>query len=132
VLVDYDFYDLAAPADGHAMSRVAEKAREHGVHIVSTIYEETGPGVYSNSSMIVDPQGEIVHKYRRVQVPDRRGLEKLYDRGGSKFPVTRIGEWCVGIIPCYDTLFPEAARCLALRGAELILVPFGASTTERG
>ena len=82
MLVDYDFYDLAAPADGHAMSRVAEKAREHGVHIVSTIYEETGPGVYSNSSMIVDPQGEIVHKYRRVQVPARRGLEKLYDRGG--------------------------------------------------
>ena len=130
VAVNYDFYDLAAPVTGHAMTRVVAKAREHGVYVVATIYEEEGPGLYYNSSMIVDPNGEIIHKYRKVQVPARRGIEKLYYRGGSKFPVTQIGEWKVGIILCYDTLFPEAARCLALKGAEFIAVPFGASTTE--
>ena len=128
--VDYGYYDLAAPDDGLAMTRVVAKAREHGVHIVSTIYEEDSPGLYYNTSMIVDPDGQIIHKYRKVQVPARRALEKLYYRGGSRFPVSRVGDWKVGIMLCYDSFFPESARCLALKGAELILVPFGASTTE--
>ena len=128
--VDYGYYDLAATDDGCAMASTKAKAREHGVHIVSTIYEEDGPGLYYNTSMIVDPQGEIISKYRKVQVPARRGLEKLYYRGGSRFPVVQIRDWKVGVILCYDSLFPEPARCLALNGAELVVVPFGASTTE--
>ena len=128
--VNYDYYDLAATDDGCAMASIKAKARQHGVHIISTIYEEDGPGLYYNTSMIVDPSGAIISKYRKVQVPARRGLEKLYYRGGSKFPVVQIADWKVGIILCYDSLFPEPARCLALNGAELIAVPFGASTTE--
>ena len=128
--VDYDYYDLAATDDGCAMASIAAKARQHNVHIVSTIYEEDGPGLYYNTSMIVDPNGIIISKYRKVQVPARRGLEKLYYRGGSKFPVVQFDDWKVGVIFCYDTLFSEPARCLALNGAELIAVPFGAFTTE--
>ncbi len=130
--VDYSFYDLADSEDGKATTAVKEKARQHGVHIASTIYERQAAGLFYNTSMMVNPEGEVVSKYRKVHVPARRGLEKLFYRGGSKFPVARVGEWQVGTMLCYDTLLPEPARCLALNGAELILAPFGASTTEGG
>jgi len=128
--VDYSFYDLADGDDGQAMASVKTKAREHEVHIVSTIYERQGPGLFYNTAMVVNPAGEIISKYRKVHVPARRGLEKLYYRGGSKFPVVEVEGWRVGMMLCYDSLLPEPARCLALGGAELIVVPFGASTTE--
>ena len=130
--VDYSFYDLADSESGKATTEIRKKARQHGVHIASTIYERQGPGLFYNTSMMVNPAGEIVSKYRKVHVPARRGLEKLFYRGGSKFPVAPVGEWRVGTMLCYDTLLPEPARCLALNGAELILAPFGASTTEGG
>ncbi len=130
--VDYRFYDLADSESGKATTAVRDKARQYGVHIASTIYERQSPGLFYNTSMMVSPVGEIVSKYRKVHVPARRGLEKLFYRGGSKFPVAPVGEWRVGTMLCYDTLLPEPARCLALNGAELILAPFGASTTEGG
>ena len=130
--VDYSFYGLADTEDGEATAAVREKALQHRVHIASTIYERHAPGLFYNTSMMVNPKGEIVSKYRKVHVPARRGLEKLFYRGGSKFPVAPVGEWRVGTMLCYDTLLPEPARCLALNGAELILAPFGASTTEGG
>ncbi len=130
--VDYSLYDLADSEDGKATTAVKEKARQHGVHIASTIYERQAPGLFYNTSMMVNPEGEVISKYRKVHVPARRGLEKLFYRGGSKFPVARVGEWQVGTMLCYDTLLPEPARCLALNGAELILAPFGASTSEGG
>jgi N-carbamoylputrescine amidase len=128
--IDYSFYDLADGDDGPAMACIKAKVREHGVHIVSTMYERQGPGLYYNTAMVVNPEGEVISKYRKVHVPARRGLEKLYYRGGSKFPVVEVEGWRVGMMLCYDSLFPEPARCLALGGAELIVVPFGASTTE--
>jgi predicted amidohydrolase len=130
--VDYSLYDLADSEDGKATTAIKEKARQHGVHIASTIYERQAAGLFYNTSMMVNPEGEVISKYRKVHVPARRGLEKLFYRGGSKFPVARVGEWQVGTMLCYDTLLPEPARCLALNGAELILAPFGASTTEGG
>ena len=51
-------------------------------------------------------------------------LEKIYFRGGSSFPVFRLGEWTLGFSVCYDNLFPESCRCLALNGAELIVAPY--------
>ena len=130
--VDYSFYDLADSEDGRATAAVKKKARQHGVHIASTIYARQAAGLFYNTSMMVNPEGEVISKYRKVHVPARRGLEKLFYRGGSKFPVARVGEWQVGTMLCYDTLLPEPARCLTLNGAELILAPFGASTTEGG
>ncbi len=129
---DYSFYDLADGQDGKATTAARAKAREHGLHIASTIYERQSAGLFYNTSMMIDPGGEIISKYRKVHVPARRALEKLFYRGGSKFPVARVGDWQVGTMLCYDTLLPEPARCLTLNGAELILAPFGASTTEGG
>ncbi len=128
---DYDYYDLASDENGPAISSIKAKARGHRVHIVATYYEKDGSDLYYNTSMLIGPDGGIVGKYRKVQIPAFRGIEKLFFRPGSKFPVFPMNGWRVGIMLCYDTFFPESARCLALGGAELILVPFGASDTEK-
>jgi hypothetical protein len=74
--------------------------------------------------MLIDPSGDIVGKYRKVHPAALLSIEKIYFRGGSSFPVFRIGEWCVGFSICYDNLFPESCRCLAIAGAELIIAPY--------
>ena len=128
---DYNYYDLASDEHGCAISSVKAKAREHSVPIVATYYERDGSDLYYNTSMLIGPDGEIVGKYRKVQIPAFRGIEELFFRPGSKFPTFPMNGWRVGIMLCYDTFFPESARCLALAGADLILVPFGASDTEK-
>lgn len=121
---DYRYVQWAEREDGYTMSRIKEKAHQHGVHIIATIYEEEAPGIYFDSAMVINPQGQIVGKYRKTHPAAFRSLEKIYFRYGSKYPVFRIKDWRVGIIICYDLFFPESARCLTLHGAELILVPF--------
>ena len=79
--VDYSLYDLADSEDGKATTAVKEKARQHGVHIASTIYERQAAGLFYNTSMMVNPEGEVISKYRKVHVPARRGLEKLFLSG---------------------------------------------------
>jgi predicted amidohydrolase len=93
---------------------------------VSTIWEQEAAGLYYDTAMLIDPDGEIVGKYRKVQPAAVHSLEKIYFRYGSRFPVFTVGELRVGFIVCYDTFFPESARCAALNGAELIIVPFAA------
>lgn len=127
---DYQYIDCAEREDGVALSRMCEKAKEHGIHVIATIFEEHGPGLYFDSACVINPAGEIVGKYRKVQPAAVRSLEKIYFRYGSYFPVFKVGEWRVGINICYDTFFPESARCSALNGAELIVVPFAAPPIE--
>jgi N-carbamoylputrescine amidase len=74
--------------------------------------------------MLISPEGEITGKYRKVHPAALLSLEKIYFRGGSSFPVFRVGEWTIGFSICYDNLFPESCRCLALNGAELIIAPY--------
>jgi N-carbamoylputrescine amidase len=103
-----------------------DKARELGVTICATILEEDGPGVCYDTAFLIAPSGAIAGKYRKVHPGGSMSLEKLYFRGGSSFPVWRVKEFRVGVVICYDHFFPEAARCAALNGAELILGPFAA------
>ncbi len=123
---DYKHIDWAEPDSGRTITRMREKAREHGIHLIATIYEEDGAGVYYDTAMVIAPDGRIVGKYRKVQPAAVQSLEKIYFRYGSHFPVFKIGPWRVGLNICYDTFFPESARCSTLNGAELILVPFAA------
>jgi N-carbamoylputrescine amidase len=74
--------------------------------------------------MLIDPAGEIAGKYRKVHPAALLSLEKIYFRGGSSFPTFALGDWRLGISICYDNLFPESCRCLALHGAELIVAPY--------
>ena len=121
---DYRYVAWAEPDDGYTMTRVRDKAVQHGVHIIATIYEEESPGVYYDTAMVVDPRGDIFGKYRKTHPAAFRSLEKIYFRYGSKYPVFHIHDWRVGIVICYDLFFPESARCLLVNGAELIIVPF--------
>ena len=123
---DYAHIDEAEGEDGIAISTMRAKAREHGVYIVATIFEAESAGLCYDSAIVIDPSGAILGRYRKAHPAAVRSLEKIYFRYGSHFPIFRIGEWRVGINICYDTFFPESARCAALNGAELIVVPFAA------
>ena len=106
------------------MTRIRDKACQHSVYLIATIYEEEAPGIYYDTAIVVDPQGHIAGKYRKTHPAAYRALEKIYFRHGSKYPVFRIHNWNVGIVICYDLRFPEPARCVMLNGAELLVVPF--------
>jgi N-carbamoylputrescine amidase len=121
---DYKYMDYAEPDSGHTTSRMRSLAKSLHVWIVSTIFEMERPGLYYDTAMLINPEGEIAGKYRKVHPAALLSLEKVYFRGGSSFPVFRAGEWTIGFSICYDNLFPESCRCLALRGAELIIAPY--------
>ena len=121
---DHSYIDWAECDDGYTISKMKEKAIEHNLFIIATIYEEQGPGVYYDTAIIIDPQGTIIGKYRKTHPAARRGFEKIYFRFGSKYPVFNIKDWKVGIVICYDTFFPEAARSVTVNGAELVVIPF--------
>ncbi len=127
---DYRYMDYAEPDDGYTQSRMKAKARQHGFHLLSTIFEAARPGFYYDTAMLIDPDGQIVGKYRKVHPAAHLSLEKIYFRGGSTFPVFRVGDWAVGISTCYDNLFPESCRCLMLNGAELILAPYATPVSD--
>ncbi len=127
---DYRYMDYAEAEDGYTQTRMKEKARQHRIHIVSTIFEMARPGLYYDTAMLVSPQGEITGKYRKVHPAALLSLEKIYFRGGSSFPVFRVGEWTIGFSICYDNLFPESCRCLTLQGAELIIAPYATPVAD--
>ena len=121
---DYKYMDYAEPDDGYTQTRMKQAARDHGIWLISTIFEMERPGLYYDTAMLINPDGKIAGKYRKVHPAALLSLEKIYFRGGSSFPVFRVGAWTIGISTCYDNLFPESCRCLALRGAEAIIAPY--------
>jgi N-carbamoylputrescine amidase len=121
---DYKYMDYAEPDTGPTTCRMRALAKDLRVWVVSTIFEMERPGLYYDTAMLINPQGEITAKYRKVHPAAMLSLEKIYFRGGSSFPVFRLGEWTIGFSICYDNLFPESCRCLAVRGAELIIAPY--------
>jgi predicted amidohydrolase len=121
---DTSYMRYAETDDGYTQSRIREVARKHGINVLSTIFEMARPGLYYDTAMLIGRDGAILGKYRKVHPAALLSLEKIYFRGGSSFPVFRLEEWTLGISTCYDNLFPESCRCLALNGAELILAPY--------
>lgn len=121
----YDSYKLASPADrSPAVRRFSDVAKELGVVIPVSFYEQDGNVLY-NSIAMTDADGSILGVYRKTHIPDDHFYqEKFYfTPGGTGFKVwdTRYGKIGVGI--CWDQWFPEAARCMALMGAEMLLYP---------
>jgi N-carbamoylputrescine amidase len=123
---DYAHIDRAEPADGPSITLMRKLARQHGIALVATVFEEEAAGLCYDTAYFIEADGEIVGKYRKAHPAAVQSLEKIYFRYGSHFPVFRLQGLKVGAIICYDTLFPESARCVALNGAELIVVPFAA------
>lgn len=121
----YDSYNLAAPAESNlAVQHFRRVARELKAVIPVSFYERDVNALY-NSIAMIDADGEILGVYRKTHIPDDHFYqEKFYfTPGGTGFKVwdTKYGKIGVGI--CWDQWFPEAARCMALMGAELLLYP---------
>lgn len=123
---DYAHIDRAEAADGPTITLMRKLARQHKAAIVATIFEEEAAGLYYDTAYFIEADGEIVGKYRKAHPAAVQSLEKIYFRYGSHFPVFKLQGLKVGSVICYDTLFPESARCVALNGAEVIVVPFAA------
>ena len=123
---DYAHIDWAEPENGYTISAIREKAREHRTTICATIFEEQGPGLYFDTAFFIGPDGETFGKYRKTHPAAVQSLEKIYFRGGTRFPVVNVNGFRVGVVICYDHCFPETARCSTVNGAELILGPFAA------
>jgi N-carbamoylputrescine amidase len=127
---DYKHIDEAESENDIAISTMRDKARQHGIHIIATIFEVESAGLYYDSAIVIDRTGAILGRYRKAHPAAVRSLEKIYFRYGSYFPVFKVDDWRVGINICYDTFFPESARCSTVNGAELIVVPFACPPIE--
>ena len=120
---DYRYLDYAEPEDGASLSRVREVSREHQVFVAANFYEDGGGGHLYNTTALVDRSGTIVGKYRKTHPAAIKSLEKIFFRYGSRFPVFPVDGWRVGIVTSDDNFYPEATRCVALAGADAILMP---------
>jgi len=120
---DFDVFRYAEPIPGATTTRIGEAAKRHGIYVIAPIFEKAAPGVYYNTAPVIDPHGRVIGKYRKTHIPAVRSLEKLYFRPGSDYPVFKTDLGTLGIVICYDRLFPENWRIVTLEGAEIVFVP---------
>lgn len=121
----------AEPVPGPTTDRLAERARRHGIYLHGgSIYERAGEdGRLLNTTVVLDPNGEIVARYSKLHMFDvvldgvAAYQESATVTAGDEIVLTEIAGWQVGLTICYDLRFPELHRILALRGADLILLP---------
>ena len=122
---EHSHFSEAEPIPGPTTDRLQRAAAENNVVIVGSLFERRAPGLYHNSAVVLDADGQLLGMYRKMHIPDDPYYyEKFYftpgDLGFQCFS-TRFGR--IGIGVCWDQWFPEAARLLALSGAELLLYP---------
>jgi N-carbamoylputrescine amidase len=122
---DVNQFDLAEPIPGPASERFAAAAREYGVVLVTSLFEKRAPGLYHNTAVVFEKDGSVAGKYRKMHIPDDPAYyEKFYFTPGDLGfrPVqTSVGK--LGVLVCWDQWYPEAARLMALAGAEILLYP---------
>ena len=120
-----DEFDLAEPIPGPSSERLGRLAARQGVVIVGSLFERRAAGLYHNTAVVLERDGTLVGKYRKMHIPDDPGFyEKFYFTPGDLgfHPVdTSVGR--LGVLVCWDQWYPEAARLMALAGAELLLYP---------
>jgi N-carbamoylputrescine amidase len=118
-------FDLAEPIPGPTTDLLGKLAAELQLVIVASLFERRAPGLYHNTAVIFDSDGSIAGKYRKMHIPDDPGYyEKFYFTPGDLGfqPIdTSVGR--LGVLVCWDQWYPEAARLMALAGAELLLYP---------
>ncbi|MEM7561381.1 MAG: carbon-nitrogen hydrolase family protein, partial [Planctomycetota bacterium] len=111
---------LAQEIPGPATREIAVACRELGTHVVLGMLEEDGERVF-NAAVCIGPDG-VVAKYRKVHLP-KLGVDHFVTPGDEKFAVHELESCRFGMLICYDASFPEASRCLAIGGADLIVLP---------
>jgi len=132
---DYDCFDLAETIPGPTTRVLSQAAKKHKITLVSSLFEKRTGGLYHNTAVVFGPDGKTLGTYRKMHIPDDPGFsEKFYFAPGDTGfqPIdTPVGR--LGVLICWDQWYPEAARLMALRGAEILIYPtaIGLARTEK-
>lgn len=122
---DVGFFDLAEPVPGPSTQEFGALAKELGVVLVISLFEKRAPGLYHNTAVVLEKDGTIAGVYRKMHIPDDPGFyEKFYFTPGDlgfKAIDTSVGR--LGVLVCWDQWYPEAARLMAMDGAEMLIYP---------
>ena len=120
-----DNFDLAEPIPGPSTAYYGSLAKQYGVVIVTSLFERRAAGLYHNTAVVIEKDGTIAGKYRKMHIPDDPAYyEKFYFTPGDLgfHPIdTSAGR--LGVLVCWDQWYPEAARLMAMQGAEVLLYP---------
>ena len=122
---DPALFDLAEPIPGPATGFLGSIARETGVVLVSSLFERRAPGLHHNTAVVFEKDGSIAGTYRKMHIPDDPGFyEKFYFTPGDLgFTPIKTSVGTLGVLVCWDQWYPEAARLMALAGADLLIYP---------
>jgi hypothetical protein len=120
-----DLFDLAETIPGESTDFYGAIARENSIVLVTSLFEKRAPGLYHNTAVVFEKDGSIAGKYRKMHIPDDPAYyEKFYFTPGDLGfePInTSIGR--LGVLVCWDQWYPEAARLMALKGADILIYP---------
>jgi N-carbamoylputrescine amidase len=118
-------FDQAETIPGPTTDLFCGVAKESGVVIVASLFERRAPGIYHNTAVVVDSDGSIAGKFRKMHIPDDPAFyEKFYfTPGDTGFHPIDTSAGRLGVLVCWDQWYPEAARLMALAGAELLIYP---------
>jgi N-carbamoylputrescine amidase len=118
-------FDQAEAIPGPTTDIFCELSKEFGVVIVTSLFERRAPGLYHNTAVVFDSDGSIAGKYRKMHIPDDPAFyEKFYFTPGDLgFSPVQTSVGTLGVLVCWDQWYPEAARLMALAGAEILIYP---------
>lgn len=120
-----DLFDLAETIPGESTDFYGAIARENSIVLVTSLFEKRAPGLYHNTAVVLEKDGSIAGKYRKMHIPDDPAYyEKFYFTPGDLGfePInTSVGR--LGVLVCWDQWYPEAARLMALKGADILIYP---------
>ncbi len=120
-----DEFDRAEPIPGPSTEALSRFAKAHAVVIVGSLFERRAAGLYHNTAVVLERDGRLLGRYRKMHIPDDPGfLEKFYFTPGDLgFEPIDCSVGRLGVLVCWDQWYPEAARLMALAGADLLLYP---------
>ncbi len=120
-----DNFDLAVSIPGETTQLYSDVAAQCGIVLVTSLFEKRAPGLYHNTAIVFEKDGSVAGKYRKMHIPDDPAYyEKFYFTPGDLGfePIeTSVGK--LGVLVCWDQWYPEAARLMALKGAEMLIYP---------
>jgi N-carbamoylputrescine amidase len=122
---DYENFKLAEPIPGPSTETLSKLAKEAGVVIIASLFEKRTQGIYHNTTVVINANGDYLGKYRKMHIPDDPSYyEKFYFTPGDLgYKVFKTKFARIGVLICWDQWYPEAARITSLMGADILFYP---------
>ncbi len=122
---DVDKFDMAEPIPGPSTEVFGKAAKEHNIVLVTSLFERRAPGIYHNTAVVMERDGSIAGQFRKMHIPDDPAYyEKFYfTPGDNEFRPIQTSVGKLGVLVCWDQWYPEAARLMAMAGAEMLIYP---------